>query len=170
MPRHPKPSSTGLTTFLNIAYDTVVIMKKLNILVVDDSRSARALLQSMLSSYGQCDLAVDGQEAVSRFQAALDLDRPYDVIFMDIHMPDMDGIKATQKILDIQFSFGREARTKVVMLSQIRDKETMLRSQIQIGADMYLTKPLEERTLHEALVNLELMDLPLDIDRLCDRF
>ncbi len=144
-------------------------MKKLKILIVDDSRSARLLLESMLSAYGHCDLAEDGQEAVTRFQNAAACGRPYDVIFMDIHMPDMDGIKAAQKIMAMQDSSGGRPHTRVVMLSQIRDKETMLRSQLQVGAEMYLTKPLEERTLHETLINLELLDMPLDLDRLCDR-
>jgi two-component system chemotaxis response regulator CheY len=144
-------------------------MSELNILIADDSSSARALLESMLSPYGHCDFALDGREAVARFQAALDQGRPYDIIFMDIHMPDMDGLKAARKIKDIQSRFQGQSRTKVVMLSQIRDKETMLKSQLQIGVEMYLTKPLEKGTLQETLVNLELLDMPLDIERLCDR-
>jgi CheY-like chemotaxis protein len=84
-------------------------------------------------------------------------------------MPDMDGLKAARKIKDIQSRFQGQSRTKVVMLSQIRDKETMLKSQLQIGVEMYLTKPLEKGTLQETLVNLELLDMPLDIERLCDR-
>jgi len=144
-------------------------MSELNILIADDSSSARTLLGSMLSPYGHCDFAVDGREAVCRFQAALDQGQPYDIIFMDIHMPDMDGIKAAQMIKDIQSGFEGLSRTRVVMLSQIRDKETMLKSQLQIGAEMYLTKPLEQRTLQETLVNLELLDMPGDLERLCDR-
>ena len=67
-------------------------------LVIDDEFSCRAILRRYLKGYGQCDVAVDGLEMIEAFETSLKADAPYDTIFLDIMMPQMDGIEALSKI------------------------------------------------------------------------
>jgi two-component system chemotaxis response regulator CheY len=60
-------------------------------LIVEDDFTSRLLLQSFLSVYGECHIAVNGREAVAAFRAAQERPQAYDLICMDIMMPEMDG-------------------------------------------------------------------------------
>ncbi|MEO5355588.1 MAG: response regulator, partial [Magnetococcus sp. XQGC-1] len=64
----------------------------MKILVVDDMVENRMLLSGFLSEFGQCDMAVNGVEAVELVEAALAEEMPYNLILLDIMMPKMDGL------------------------------------------------------------------------------
>jgi two-component system chemotaxis response regulator CheY len=66
----------------------------MKILVVEDDFTSRILLQRYLSSYGDCHIAINGKEAVGAFKDSLKENQPYDLICMDIIMPEMSGQEA----------------------------------------------------------------------------
>ena len=70
----------------------------MKILVVEDDFTNRKIMQKILSAYGDCDMAFDGNEAIEAFELALEEGRPYDLICMDIMMPNMDGQEALSEI------------------------------------------------------------------------
>ena len=121
----------------------------MNILIVDDSRSARTHIANVLLRYGKCDYAVNGVEAVERFTTALESGTPYDLIIMDIVMPEMDGFVAAEKINRIQEEKDMDAaqRSKMIMLSGQGDPEHMLKAHFETGVEHYITTPFEEKTL-----------------------
>ena len=63
-------------------------------LIVEDEPTSRLLLQAILSGYGDCDIATDGEEAVEAFRSALEQGVPYNLVCMDIMMPKLDGHEA----------------------------------------------------------------------------
>ncbi len=134
-------------------------------LAVDDSDVALLFLAESLTRLGgQCDVARDGEEAVARFLAALDQNRPYDAVFLDIMMPRMDGLEAARRIKDIQDERCPQPRAKVLIISCLHDPVPMVESHFECGADIYLPKPLDEDVLAEALINLELLEAPVNLD------
>lgn len=128
----------------------------MRILIVDDSKYQRFLVQSNLSDYGACDEAHDGVQGVEMFKQAMEEGHPYDLVVMDILMPNMDGHTALRQIIAMQEAAGvpEDAQAKSLMLSTLTDPQTMLVAQFESGADMYLTKPFEGKTLIEAFENL----------------
>ena len=71
----------------------------LRVLVVDDNDAAREVMRSMVQGLGwQCDVLDSGREALAQLERCVDLKTPYDVVFMDWNMPEMDGWKTAQKI------------------------------------------------------------------------
>ena len=67
-------------------------------LIVEDDFSSRFLLQRLLKQYGDCHVAVNGKEAVSAYRMALDAGQPYDLVCLDIMMPEMDGHAALKEM------------------------------------------------------------------------
>ena len=59
----------------------------MKILIVDDDFTSRKILLKYLAEYGQCDVAVDGEEAVEVFKLALNEWEAYDLVCLDIMMP-----------------------------------------------------------------------------------
>jgi two-component system, chemotaxis family, chemotaxis protein CheY len=72
------------------------------ILIVDDEFSARMLLLTLLRPHGECDVAVDGEEALKAVQQAFEANRPYELICLDIMMAGMDGQTCLRHIRSIE--------------------------------------------------------------------
>jgi signal transduction histidine kinase/CheY-like chemotaxis protein len=115
----------------------------LQILVAEDNRVNQRLILKMFEKVGyEIDLVADGEEAV---QAVLEKD--YDIIFMDVHMPVMDGIEATKRILE---ESPWERRPKIIALTAGALAEDRM-SCLNAGMLGFLTKPLRLTELAEAV-------------------
>lgn len=134
----------------------------LKILLVDDSKSAQLKILSIVSKYGQCDQAYNGVEALDRVKQSLQANSPYDLIIMDVVMPRMDGFETVRniKLLQDAVNIHEKDKAKIIMLTSKADPANMMKAHFEIGVKTYLTKPFEEKTLLEAMTNLELIDGP----------
>ena len=115
----------------------------LRMLVVDDDAMSRMVLCRALESHGECLTAADGREAIDAFRAALAEGRPFDLITLDVMMPDVDGRSALTQIrfLEEDRDLKPEDRTKIIMtttLSERKDIEGAFRDH----CDAYVTKPV----------------------------
>ncbi|NJB67354.1 two-component system chemotaxis response regulator CheY [Desulfobaculum xiamenense] len=127
-------------------------------LIVDDDFDSRRLMQKILYPYGYCDVAVDGEEAVEAFKRSLNNDEPYDLICLDIIMPNMDGQEALQEIREIEVERGipEAERIKTVMISALDDTKELHDAFFLGDATAYLVKPIRKRTLLSEIRNLGL--------------
>jgi two-component system, sensor histidine kinase and response regulator len=119
----------------------------LNVLVAEDSDESFALTGILLKKESVWR-ARDGREAVHMMK-----NRRFDVVFMDIHMPGMDGYKAIRSIRDWETQTGN-ARTPIVVLSS-DDLDTQSRSAAQSGCSGFLRKPLDRHDLGDLLDRLK---------------
>ena len=74
----------------------------MKILIAEDDFASRKFMLRFLSKYGECDVTVDGMEAVDAFLMALDSDEGYDLVCLDIMMPEIDGYQVLKTIRDIE--------------------------------------------------------------------
>jgi CheY-like chemotaxis protein len=119
----------------------------LNILITDDSEDNRILMSSLLKgSKVRLELAVDGLEALEKAKAGT-----YDIIFMDMQMPKMDGFEATAKFREYEREEGKPG-TRVVALTAMAMREDIDRA-LKAGCDDYLTKPIRKNVFYAYLVN-----------------
>ncbi len=134
----------------------------MNSLVVEDDFLARSLLLSILSEYGECHLAVNGEEAVKAVKNALENGKPYDVMCLDILMPVLDGQQALLEIRKLERSYGIEepGAMKVIMVTALEDSENIVQAFEGGHCEAYLTKPLDREKLLDHLSELELIDKP----------
>ncbi len=117
------------------------------ILLVEDNELNQEIAVELLSMTGvQVEVAVDGGEAVNRFGDSPEGD--FDLIFMDIHMPVMDGYEATEKIR----SMGRPDAETVWIVAMTADAfvEDVRRAK-DVGMNEHISKPVEPGRLQEIL-------------------
>lgn len=121
-------------------------MKK--ILIVDDNENNRMLLRALLEDYAEDnDEALDIHEAVNGLEASLvSEDEHFDLILMDIMMPEMDGIEATRRIR------ARDAKAMIVAVSAVDDGERQ-RQILRNGAEDYISKPINADIFMARLVS-----------------
>lgn len=128
-------------------------------LIVEDDFTSRKLLQRILLPYGECDIAVNGLEALDAFKLAKIEKRPYDLICLDILMPNMDGHKVLRKIRETEVisDINEADRVKVVITTALADYKNVKKA-MQGKCQAYLLKPIGKRRLLEKLQTLGLQD------------
>ncbi len=120
-------------------------------LLVDDEFSSRKNARKILSQYGECDVAVNGLEALNAFlRAHKDMDT-YNLIFLDVDMPDFGGTEVLQKIRKWEASkdVTREDMARVIMLYS-QEPEPGIETDFQEGYESYIVKPITADKLTRA--------------------
>ena len=119
-------------------------MERLNVMVVEDSSIAGHVLSTMLTTLGHkvVRTARTGAEAVAGYSACIP-----DVVIMDITMPDMDGILASEKIL----SSYPDAR--IVVASAHAERSVVVKAR-SVGVKGYILKPIQPEKLRSTLENV----------------
>jgi two-component system chemotaxis response regulator CheY len=128
-------------------------------LIVEDDPASRELLLQVLSPYGHCDTAVNGREAVESFRRSLDESTPYDLICMDIMMPEVGGQQALRRIREIEKQAGipDADEVKVIMTTALNETGEVSQALFNGGACAYFVKPLQIDNLIRELVRLRLI-------------
>ncbi len=116
------------------------------VLIVEDNLINQTIMQRMLSRFFQCDadIAQNGREAVQMIT-----EQPYDLVFMDVQMPVLDGFEATRIVREMEASSGRR-RTPIVAMTanaMAGDRERCL----DAGMDDYISKPVSKSALTLAM-------------------
>ncbi|MBU2510081.1 response regulator [bacterium] len=120
-------------------------------LIVEDNRQSYELLQKMLEAYGFSDIAENGFEAFDLFKQAHADGEPYDVIFLDIIMPDLDGHEVLRKIRNWEKqNIQDDPPVQVVMASSKSDTDTIL-SSYDDGCQHFFMKPYDKGELDELM-------------------
>ena len=117
---------------------------RLRTLLVEDDFTSRLFLQTFLSRYGDCHIAVNGREAVEAFRSALERGQGYDLICMDIMMPEMDGHAAVQQVRAIEEGHGVLSTwgVKIIMTTALDGVKDVSQSYMEL-CDAYLVKPID---------------------------
>lgn len=122
-------------------------------LIVEDDFISRKIMMELLAPLGECDIAIDGEEAVQAFRLAHEEKRPYDLICMDIMMPNMDGTEALKLIRAAESAMGLmgAAEVKVVMTTALDDPKSVVEAFYRGGATSYLVKPITRQKLMQEI-------------------
>jgi len=121
----------------------------MKILIAEDDFTCRMIIQRLLEPYAQCDVVINGKEAVAAFNSGIAEGKPYDLILLDVMMPEMDGQKVVKKIRQIE----EEDRgiiypkgIKIIMTTYLDDTHNVMTAYKSL-CDAYLAKPITEEKL-----------------------
>ena len=128
----------------------------LKFLVVDDIALGRSVLVAMLSRYGRVDAAENGVSALQSYQDAAASGAMYDLLLLDIMMPEMDGITLLKEVRAFEREKGLPATAAVITTAT--DAREKVHGAMQAGAVGYLIKPLSFEKVSAVLERLELIE------------
>ena len=130
----------------------------MKILLEEDDYTTRKYMSSFLSKYGECDVTVDGMEAVDAFMMALDEGEPYDLVCLDVMMPAMDGYQALVSIRNLEkdYKIPEEDAVKVIMTTALNDEKNV-KMAFELGCSVYSGKPIDKDRFETALQKLGLI-------------
>lgn len=127
----------------------------MRILVAEDDMVSRKFLARFLSQYGECDIVVDGLEALDAFLISIREEKRYDLICLDIMMPKVDGVKVLKAIRELETQKGilPEKRSKVIMTTALAETQ-FVQDAFEIGCEAYAAKPIDTGKLVDVLLKL----------------
>jgi len=152
-------SQFHFTTRLGVA-DTKVIevgaiappefLRGVSVLVVDDNRTNRRILEGMLKRWEMKVTSVEGgAEALAQLCAALESGKPYGLVLTDMHMPGMDGFALVERIRERP----ELSTATIMMLTSAGHRGDAARCQ-ELGVSAYLLKPIRQSELREAVARV----------------
>jgi len=126
-------------------------------LIVEDDFTSRLLLQKLLAPYGETHIAVNGKEAVEAARMALEAGQPYELICLDIMMPEMDGHETLRQVRAQEEARGTLSTrgAKIIMTTALHDIKNVATAYKEL-CDAYLVKPIDKAKLLETLQQLGL--------------
>ncbi|GBU25170.1 response regulator [Fibrobacteria bacterium R8-3-H12] len=127
-------------------------------LIVDDDIFNCKLLQSILKDHGECSIAMSGISAIQLFEEALRNDELYDLICLDIMMPEKDGYETLREMRALEQNQEPQPskRSRIIMVTALEEQENKTKAFYE-NCDGYLVKPVERKLLEEMLRKIKLI-------------
>jgi two-component system chemotaxis response regulator CheY len=128
-------------------------------LIVEDDFTSRLVMQGLLKKCSNViHTAVNGKEALDAFCIALEAGEPYDLICLDIMMPEMDGLEALKHFRALEEEKGIELSegVKILMTTALSDVRNVMTAYNNL-CNGYLTKPVAKAQFFEELRKLDLI-------------
>lgn len=127
-------------------------------LVVEDDVTCRTIMQAYLSPFGECRLVENGRDALAAIEEAWEQGRPFDLVCLDIIMPEMDGHTVLARIREMEAVRGAtpSQAMKVIMTSGAGDMDHIAQA-FEKDCMAYIVKPVLKSTLLETLKELQLI-------------
>ncbi len=130
----------------------------MKILIAEDDLASRQVITRFMTTYGECDVTVNGIEAIEAYVVALNSGKPYDLICLDVMMPKVDGIKALTTIRQLEHVRGikEERRVKIIVTTALGETDYVM-SGIETGMEAYVNKPIAMSGMEDAMKKLGLI-------------
>ncbi|MES2555775.1 MAG: ATP-binding protein [Bacteroidota bacterium] len=114
----------------------------IKILVAEDNALNQKLIKIQLTEFGfECDIAANGKIAIEKLR-----ENTYDIVLMDIHMPEMNGIEATRYIRN-------ELKSSIPIIALTADVTSPdIKKSNAIGMNDYLSKPIDDKLLYRKII------------------
>jgi two-component system, chemotaxis family, chemotaxis protein CheY len=131
----------------------------MRVLVVDDDPASRHILAAQLAGVAECVPCGSGIEAVDAVTAAIAAGTPFDVVFLDIIMPHMDGHETLDRIRQAEQTAGLppDRQVRAVMVTSMDDEANTMTALFDGQVSAYLIKPPNKTELLQKLETLGLL-------------
>jgi two-component system chemotaxis response regulator CheY len=127
----------------------------MRVIVADDESVSRNKLQEIMEPLGKCDFFEGGRAVIEAFQESHEEGEPYQLLMLDIGMPDVNGIQVLHEVrrIEKEREIHDENRVKVIMVTAHPDKDTII-TFFRAGCDSYIKKPFDRELIFTKLEEL----------------
>ncbi len=126
------------------------ILMGTRVLIVDDNRTNRRILEGIVSQWGmKTAVACDGEHALSLYQGAIEDQQPFSLVLTDMHMPKMDGFGLVERLKER----SAPCSSTIMMLTSGGQRGDAKKCQT-LGIAAYLLKPVRQSELREAIMRV----------------
>lgn len=131
----------------------------MKILIAEDDFASRKFMLRFLGKYGECDVTMDGREAVEAYTMSIEAGDAYDLVCLDIMMPGMDGYQALKEIRDIEKAnnVAQDKEAKIIMTSALNEGRNVQKA-FELGCVAYAGKPIDQDKFEGVLKKLGLLE------------
>lgn len=128
-------------------------------LIVEDNDLARDMLSFFLAEHSEIETADNGRQAVQRFSQGLAEQTPYDLVLLDIVMPEMNGQEALRLMRQAEKDGGvnPEHKAVIIMTTALQSQENMVDALWEGDCTDYLVKPVTRADLMAMLHRYQLL-------------
>ncbi|MCK5580020.1 MAG: response regulator [Candidatus Omnitrophica bacterium] len=123
------------------------------ILIVEDNFENRQLLAEILREVGGCDYASTGQEAIDAYNLSLEKKEPYNLILLDIELPEVSGLEILEKIREGEKAVGIRLGEGISIIIVTAHEKRFLEA-FEKGCDDYLLKPINTDILLQKIADV----------------
>ncbi len=132
----------------------------MKILIMEDDFTSATVLQKIMSEFGDVTLASDGKEAISIYTDNFTNGERYDLICLDIMVPEIDGQEVLRIIRNHEIENGNsslEKRSKIVMITALNDIDNLMES-FREQCEGYIIKPFSREKIRRTLSQLNVIN------------
>ncbi|SPD76437.1 Response regulator receiver protein [uncultured Desulfobacterium sp.] len=123
-------------------------------LVVDDEIVSKKKMQKIMETFGECETAETGMGALAAYKDSLEKGNPFDLITLDIIIPDTDGLRTLKKIRALEKEMqktGSELRQVKIMMVTSHSERSLVMRCINAGCNNYIVKPFAKEDIMRKL-------------------
>ena len=121
-------------------------------LVIDDEMAALTKMKMLLSAYGDCTLATNATQALQQCAKAIQQGTPYNLITIDIHLPEISGLDLVAAINKLETSHKVQASKKIIVTAS-GTPDNLFQAKAK-GCDSFIVKPVKRDTLADKMAML----------------
>jgi HD-like signal output (HDOD) protein len=132
----------------------------MKILIVDDELVSRTKLKLIMENFGECETAKHGKDAIALFHYGHYINEPFNLIMLDINLPELDGITVLSEIRRAEqyLNISKSYVSKILMATSYGDKDRIVAC-VQSGCDEYIVKPFDADVINQKLAKLGIIDI-----------
>ncbi len=126
----------------------------MKILIAEDDLISRKVMKKFVEDYGEYDIVVNGREAIEMFKQSLEEEEPYNIIFLDVMMPEIDGFNVLKRVREIEeeYNIKSDNKVKIIMTTALGESKNIIDA-FRDQCDDYIVKPVEREKVMEILNN-----------------
>ena len=146
--------------FLKKIYSIIIIIKykteviNIKFLLIEDNYVNAKLMQKMLAPYGEVDTATNGLEGITMYNESINKLSLYEIIFLDIMMPNINGFQVLKEIRELEERYELE-NTKVVMTTALDDFQNVKKA-FDYQCEAYLVKPITKDKIRDIFIKFNI--------------
>lgn len=135
---------------------------KVKTLIIDDHHTSIAILEMMLADHCECSVATSGAKGIELFEQAYKENEPFQVVLLDIIMPEMDGVETLKKLRKIERPFltiplyqGQDRRARIIMQTSSENPKHLVDSYLQGKCNGFINKPYSREEIIEKVLGIK---------------